>query len=555
MTPQIIIPMSGFGERFRKAGFVSPKPLLEIEGKEIIAHVIDLFPNETDFLFICNQEHLDEPSYRMQEILARHCPMGRVVGIQPHKLGPVYAISQVLDLIDPRRPVVVNYCDFFCYWDWANFKRFVIECDCDGAVPAYRGFHPHSLGPTNVAYLQETDGWMDDIQEKQPFTNDRMQEYASTGTYYFSTGALMCQAFAEVQRQALTVAGEYYVSLAYKPLLESRKKVAVYDIQHFMQWGTPDDFREYRMWSDIFRTLVDPHYSAATTGGVTLIPMAGEGDRFRREGYNTVKPLIPVSGQPMVVQAGRDLPGSNKQVFVLRSDMPENKLIVATLNANFPASRTVVLDSKTDGQARTALLGWRSQASAMDAAAPLTLGTCDTGAIYRNEGLKRLLDDVKTDLVVWVARGYPNAARNPHMYGWVVCDGDVVTGVSVKKPLEDPAHDPIIIGTFTFRRGRDFESAATRMIAREGRINGEYYIDACIEDALELGLSVRIFEVDSYLCWGTPNELRTFEYWQSCFDKWRGHPYTLENDPRVPSDALDLLRQKYNPTIPRIPIH
>jgi len=66
---QVVIPMSGFGERFRAAGYVVPKPLIAVEGKPIIAHVIDLFPGETDFIFVCNQEHLDTPGYRMAETL------------------------------------------------------------------------------------------------------------------------------------------------------------------------------------------------------------------------------------------------------------------------------------------------------------------------------------------------------------------------------------------------------------------------------------------------------------------------------------------------------
>ena len=66
---QIIIPMSGFGERFRRAGYALPKPLIEVDGKPIIAHIIDLFPDEPDFIFICNQEHLDSPKYRLRETL------------------------------------------------------------------------------------------------------------------------------------------------------------------------------------------------------------------------------------------------------------------------------------------------------------------------------------------------------------------------------------------------------------------------------------------------------------------------------------------------------
>lgn len=73
--------MSGFGERFRRAGYSLPKPLIPIDGKPIIAHVIDMFPGETDFLFICNQDHLDNPDYAVRATLERYCPTGRVVGI------------------------------------------------------------------------------------------------------------------------------------------------------------------------------------------------------------------------------------------------------------------------------------------------------------------------------------------------------------------------------------------------------------------------------------------------------------------------------------------
>ena len=49
---QIIIPMSGF-EIDLEAGYDRPKPLL-IVNEIPIAHIIDLFPGESDFLFVCN---------------------------------------------------------------------------------------------------------------------------------------------------------------------------------------------------------------------------------------------------------------------------------------------------------------------------------------------------------------------------------------------------------------------------------------------------------------------------------------------------------------------
>jgi len=552
---QIVIPMSGFGERFRRAGYAVPKPLIPIDGKPIIAHVIDMFPGETDFIFICNQDHLDNPDYGMREQLAQYCPSGKVVGIAPHKLGPVHAVLQVEDMIDPVRPVVVNYCDFTCYWDWQAFKQFARDTASVGIIPAYKGFHPHTLGTTNYAYMRESDGWVQDIQEKKPYTDDRMNEYASSGAYYFASGKIMADAFKATMAQGLNVGGEFYVSLTYKPLLAAGRPVSVYPLQHFMQWGTPDDVAEYLGWSDTFKRLLtdEPSAFSAETGALVL-PMAGLGQRFAREGYTLTKPLIPVSGRPMVAQAAHDLPVAKEHSFVLRADMPGHEGISATLHGLYPGAVLHTVSQVTDGQARTALIGLDALEQARGAVVgPLTFGACDNGMLYDRKALAALLADESVDVIVWAVRGHANAVRHPQMYGWIDAQDGEIRRVSVKTPLASPATDPIVLGTFTFRRAQDARRAIDRLIARNGTINGEFYLDSCIDDALALGLRCRVFEVDSYISWGTPNDLRTFEYWQSCFHKWSQHPYRLELDRRIPSEAVAGLEAKYRKTVPEAP--
>ncbi|CCN47647.1 conserved hypothetical protein [Vibrio nigripulchritudo MADA3029] len=544
---QIIIPMSGFGERFRRAGYKIPKPLIEIEGKPIIAHVIDMFPGEENFVFICNQDHLDNKKYNMENILNKYCPTGKVIGIEPHKLGPIHAVTKVIDYLSLDEPTIVNYCDFTCYWDWHHFKKFTVETNCDGAIPAYKGFHPHTLGSTNYAYMKESEGWVSDIQEKKPYTDNRMEEFASSGTYYFATGHLMKAAFESVVEQELSVGGEYYVSLAYKPLLEKKLRVSVYPLQHFMQWGTPQDVDEYNQWSNVFRKYIDKSETRGSKRGTVIIPMAGLGQRFSREGYNKTKPLIAVSGKPMVCQAIDDLPSAHRYSFVLRSDMYGYHEIASTLKKSYLPSTIELLSSVTQGQALTARVGLDSISAKEPVEGPITFGACDNGAIYNQSSFDSLVENPDVDVLVWVARGHPNAIRNPEMYGWVDSDSlGRIKSVSVKKPLNNPEIDPIIIGTFTFRNSSDFQNVVHRLLERDGKVNGEYYLDSCIEDAIALGLNCRIFEVENYISWGTPNDLRTFEYWQSCFHKWHGHPYSLDQDNRVPTEQVKPLIEKYS---------
>ena len=531
---QIIIPMSGFGERFRRAGYALPKPLIEVDGKPIIAHIIDLFPDEPDFIFICNQEHLDSPKYRLRETLQKYCPKGRIIGIAPHKLGPVHAVLQIKDVISLTKKTIINYCDFSCYWHWQDFKQFVCENKCVGAIPAYKGFHPHSLGNTNYAYMLEESGWVKDIQEKQPYTNNRMNEYASSGTYYFATGQIMLTAFQETVAAKRDLNGEFYVSLAYKALLEKNLPVAIYPIEYFMQWGTPEDLVEFQGWYRAFKQLLKSDPMPAPYGNL-IIPMAGLGQRFSIEGYKVTKPLIPVSGKPMVIQASNDLPPCKNQIFVLRRDMVGLADIQKKIRANYPNTHFHMVDKVTDGQASTALIGLDALLDVVgDNGEPISVGACDNGALYDRLAFDALQKNLEIDVIVWGVRKHANAVRHPQMFGWINADKNgLIKNISVKTPLASPASDAIVIGTFTFKNATTLRRCIDSLKRRDGRVNGEFYLDSCINDAIEMGLKCKLFEVDHYLSWGTPNDLKTFEYWQQCFDRWHSHPYSLSADTRT----------------------
>jgi hypothetical protein len=321
-----------------------------------------------------------------------------------------------------------------------------------------------------------------------------------------------------------------------------------------MQWGTPEDVAEYNTWSKAFHGMIKCSESPPTFKGARIVPMAGLGLRFADEGYLLPKPLISVSGLQMVVQATNDLPPAEHHVFVLRADMLGYADVANQLRTHYPTAIIKTIDRVTEGQAYTALIGIDALEEVVgENCFPLTVGACDNGALYNIKALGALVDDPLVDVVVWGIRGYPNAIRHPKMFGWIDVEDGLIRSISVKTPLSAPASDPIVLGTFTFRRADDFYRALDRLVAREGRINGEFYIDSLINDAIALGLRCHLFEVDSYLCWGTPNDLRTFEYWQSCFHKWTSHPYRLGLDVHVPSDQVDYLEAKYQATIPAFP--
>jgi hypothetical protein len=156
----------------------------------------------------------------------------------------------------------------------------------------------------------------------------------------------------------------------------------------------------------------------------------------------------------------------------------------------------------------------------------LTIGACDGGYIWDRDKFNDMLLDNSVDFIIWVYHDYPAGKRKPEMYGWVDADENgVVQSVSVKKPVNSPASSEhkknmVVTGAFTFRRAADFVRSAKRMIERNGRINNEFYVDECCNDAIAFGLKGVLFEVDAFIPWGTPDELRTYEYWHKVFRKW-----------------------------------
>ena len=529
----IIIPMSGVGKRFVDAGYDEPKPLIKIDGKPIIQHVVELFPGESKFTFICNQTHLDTTD--MRQVLKAIAPQGQVVSIPNHKKGPVFAVTQILDLIDDNEEIIVNYCDFGTWWDYTDFLKHTRNRHADGAIPAYKGFHPHMLGSTNYAFMRDDRQWMLEIKEKEPFTNNRTEEYASNGTYYFKKGAYIKQYFPLLMERNINLNGEFYVSLIYNLLVEDKKSISIYNIEHMLQWGTPQDVEEYIGWSNYFRKAIKTQdLWQVEPESTTLIPLAGAGSRFSQAGYKEPKPLIDVSGKPMILQASNQLPSSEHNAYVCLKEHVEKYRVDKAILAEQANADITIINEVTQGQAITCELGMSKIADET----PLLIAACDNGMLWDHDKYAALINNKNIDAIVWTFRGHPSTRLNPQMYGWVKThtSAEIIkaTGVSVKQPISNtPEHDHAIVGTFYFRRSELFKLALEKLIDKNTRVNGEFYVDSLMGVLIDMDFKVAVFEVDAYIGWGTPNDYETFKYWQSYFHKTPNHPYSLELDPSV----------------------
>ena len=532
---QIIIPMSGLGQRFIDAGYNDPKPLIQVDGKPIIEHVVNLFPGETNVTFICNDKHLQETN--MREILENICPTAKIYEVPVEgREGPVQAVSLIFDNIDDSKEVIVSYCDYGTYWDYREFLKDTRNRSADGAIACYKGFHPHMLGTDNYAFLKETEigsRWMSAIQEKQPFTNDRMNEYASNGTYYFKSGAIMKKYFKLLMERKMKVKNEYYVSMVYNLLIEENLKVNIFEIEHMLQWGTPYDLEIYNDWSKYFNNILSHQTNYVDKHDTTLIlPMAGAGSRFSMKGYKDPKPLLNVCGSPMIIQAVNCLPETCHKVFVCLEEHLTKYNVKDVLEDNYKKCNVISIHDITQGQACTTEIGINK--SKLDLNKPILISACDNGVYYNKDKYQQLLDDESIDIIVWSFVNNPTSKNNPNMYAWLETDtNDNIKSVSCKKfnsLIHNIKTSHVIIGTMFFRKTKYFIDGLQKNYNENIRSNGEFYVDDVINQNIKDGLNVKVFQVDNYICWGTPDDYETYLYWQRFFDKCEWHNYKIKND-------------------------
>lgn len=527
---QLIIPMSGVGKRFIEAGYDKPKPLIEIDGRPIISYIIDLFPTIEDISFICNEKHLKETN--MRDILLKLKPNSKIYEVSSeNRKGPVDAVYQIKDFIDDDKEIIISYCDYGTYWDFFKFLNEMREKKYDGGIPCYIGFHPHMLGSDNYAFCKVENKNLIQIKEKEPFTDDKMNEYASNGTYYFKNGKILKKYFKKIIDLDINLNGEYYVSMVYNLLVKDGLKVGIFEIENMLQWGTPYDLEVYKSWSDYFRNIIIGQKKYIHEDNVTLVlPLAGKGSRFSELNYNKPKPLLEINNKPMVVQAVECLPKTKNKIFICLNEHIKNFNLKDELLRYYPESQILGIDEVTEGQACTCEMAFLKYDINLED--PILISACDNGVYYDVKKYEELVNDKNNDIIVWSFRNNQSSKLNPNMYAWLKVNREnFVEHVSCKKFIYDnPLKTHAIIGTMFFRKAKYFINGLKKNYEKNIRTNNEFYVDDVLNQNIMEGLKVKVFEVKNYICWGTPNDYETYNYWKNFFHKCDWHPYKKEKD-------------------------
>lgn len=230
-----------------------------------------------------------------------------------------------------------------------------------------------------------------------------------------------------------------------------------------------------------------------------VIPMAGRGSRFTEAGYLDPKPLIPVSGVPMIRLVIDNLRPSrpHRFIFICQAEHVEAYGLLDKLSHWAPGCSIVQLDGVTQGAACTVL-----KANFGDG--PLMIANSDQYVEVSIDNYLEAMDDGYDGLIMTMQADDPK---------WSF------VGFNHKGEVDRVVEKEVIsnsatVGIYNFASGSAFRRAAETMIAEDRRVNGEFYVAPVYNELIRDGARIATFNVGSVsngmYGLGTPADLEIF---------------------------------------------
>ncbi len=228
-----------------------------------------------------------------------------------------------------------------------------------------------------------------------------------------------------------------------------------------------------------------------------LIPMAGEGSRFKLAGYEKPKPLINIGNTTMIDLVIKNINYNANYIFIIKKEDELQYEISNYIKSFCPKSTFIFQDKKLEGAAKSVLLA----KNIINNDNPLIIANSDQYIIWNsNKTINNFINS-------GVDGGILTFKSNEKKWSFVKKNkNNFVSAVAEKNIISDEA----TCGIYYWKNGSDFVKYAEQMIQKNIKTNGEFYVCPVYNEAIQdekIIISEMVYEM-----WGlgTPEDLNFY---------------------------------------------
>lgn len=221
---KVIIPLAGLGTRLRPHTYTKPKPLINVAGKPMLAHILDKLStlDVEEYIFIVGYlgEQIEQYVSNEYKFKARYV-------MQHEMLGQAHALQLCRDYVDG--PVFIVFGDTFFEMDLSEINRSPQE-----SIAYVREINdPRQFG---VA-ITNSNGFVEKFVEKPATMENKL---AVIGMYYFTNGPALMKACQELMDKDIQTKGEYFLTDANNLLIAAGEKFVTRTVEVWQDTGKPE---------------------------------------------------------------------------------------------------------------------------------------------------------------------------------------------------------------------------------------------------------------------------------------------------------------------------
>lgn len=236
-----------------------------------------------------------------------------------------------------------------------------------------------------------------------------------------------------------------------------------------------------------------------------VMPMAGEGRRFLKEGWSTPKPLIELKGVPLFKRAISSVAidgAPMKYSFIVRKEHIDKYNIDEQIKEILPEANVFYVEKTTRGAVETCLKAER----AISDEDSIVIMDCDLE--FRSHGyysgIKSILEKPVTAVNGGILVSFESSEPR---YSYAEVDENMnVTRTAEKDVISSHA----LCGAYFFSSAKGFLNAAHKLLKEPVFTKPEYYVSLLYNYLLANGETVKLALMEEYYSYGTPEELQKY---------------------------------------------
>ena len=229
----ILIPMAGAGSRFQQAGYIFPKPLIEINNKPMIQCVIDSLKLEGNYIFIVQKEH--QIKYNINSVLKILKPNCKIIELDKITEGAACTTLLAKEFINNNNPLIIANSDQYIEWDSIKSMYNFNSKKIDGSILTFEAIHP------KWSYAKvDKNNFVTEVAEKKVISKN-----ATVGVYYWKKGNEYVKYAEQMIKKNIRVNKEFYVCPVFNEAILDKKKIIIDQVDEMHGLGTPEDLNNF----------------------------------------------------------------------------------------------------------------------------------------------------------------------------------------------------------------------------------------------------------------------------------------------------------------------